>query len=319
MKRLNFIPVFNLQLFAEGGAAAGGAGDGGTAQGQGVTAGAASQQTKGALADVKYGIQPEETAPAAEVQKETAAPPDLNAEFEALIKGKFKAQYDARMQNTIQKRIKDSKETAQKLEAVSPILEMLGKKYGVDASDINALNKAIEEDDSYYEAEALERDMTVDQLKMFKKLEKENKDYARRETERQRQESERQKLEEADRLHSVWLQQEQATKQVYPSFNMEAELQNPEFVDLITNNVNVKTAYEVIHLGEIIPAAMQFSAQAVEQNISKKIAANGVRPSENGTGSRASAVVKSDVSKLTKMDIDEVARRVARGERVTFG
>ena len=312
MKRLNFIPVFNLQLFAEGGAAAGGAGDGGTAQGQGVTAGAASQQTKGALADVKYGIQPEETAPAAEVQKETAAPPDLNAEFEALIKGKFKAQYDARMQNTIQKRIKDSKETAQKLEAVSPILEMLGKKYGVDASDINALNKAIEEDDSYYEAEALERDMTVDQLKMFKKLERENKDYARRESERQKQ-------EKAERLHSVWLQQEQATKQVYPSFNMEAELQNPEFVNLITNNVDVKTAYEVIHREEIIPAAMQFAAQAVEQNISKKIAANGVRPSENGTGSRASAVVKSDVSKLTKMDIDEVARRVARGERVTFG
>lgn len=312
MKRLNFIPVFNLQLFAEGGAAAGGAGDGGTAQGQGVTAGAASQQTKGALADVKYGIQPEEAAPAAEVQKETAAPPDLNAEFEALIKGKFKAQYDARMQNTIQKRIKDSKETAQKLEAVSPILEMLGKKYGVDASDINALNKAIEEDDSYYEAEALERDMTVDQLKMFKKLERENKDYARRESERQKQ-------EKADHLHSVWLQQEQATKQVYPSFNMEAELQNPEFVNLITNNVDVKTAYEVIHRDEIIPAAMQFAAQAVEQNISKKIAANGVRPSENGTGSRASAVVKSDVSKLTKMDIDEVARRVARGERVTFG
>ena len=312
MKRLNFIPVFNLQLFAEGGAAAGGAGDGGTAQGQGVTAGAASQQTKGALADVKYGIQPEEAAPAAEVQKETAAPPDLNAEFEALIKGKFKAQYDARMQNTIQKRIKDSKETAQKLEAVSPILEMLGKKYGVDASDINALNKAIEEDDSYYEAEALERDMTVDQLKMFKKLERENKDYARRESERQKQ-------EKAERLHSVWLQQEQATKQVYPSFNMEAELQNPEFVNLITNNVDVKTAYEVIHREEIIPAAMQFAAQAVEQNISKKIAANGVRPSENGMGSRASAVVKSDVSKLTKMDIDEVARRVARGERVTFG
>ena len=100
---------------------------------------------------------------------------------------------------------------------------------------------------------------------------------------------------------------------------MEAELQNPEFVNLITNNVDVKTAYEVLHRDEIIPAAMQFAAQAVEQNIAKKIAANGVRPSENGMGSQASAVVKSDVSKLTKMDIDEVARRVARGERVTFG
>lgn len=311
MKHFNIIPMLNLQLFADGGAAAGG--DGGTAQGQGVTAEAASQQTKGAsLADVKYGIQPEETAPAAEVQKETAEPTDLNAEFEALVKGKYKAQYDARMQDTIQKRLKGSKETADKLKAVSPILEMMGKKYGVDASDISALTKAIEDDDSYYEAEAMERDMSVSQLKAIKKVERENAQLSR-------QLKESQDREKADRLHAVWVQQEQATKQVYPSFNMEAELQNPEFVNLITNNVDVKTAYEVLHRDEIIPAAMQFAAQAVEQNIAKKIAANGVRPSENGMGSQASAVVKSDVSKLTKIDIDEIARRVARGERVTFG
>ena len=313
MKHFDFIPVLNLQMFAEGGAAAGGTGDGGTAQGQGVTAGAASQQTKGvSLADVKYGIQPEETAPAAEVQKETAEPTDLNAEFEALIKGKYKSQYDARMQDTIQKRLKGTKETADKLKAASPILEMLGRKYGVDASDISALTKAIEDDDSYYEAEAMQREMSVEQLKAIKKVERENAELSR-------QLKESQDRENADRLHAVWVQQEQATKQVYPSFNMEEELQNPEFVDLITNNVNVKTAYEVLHLDEIVPASMQFAAQAVEQNFTKKIAANGVRPSENGMGSQASAVVKSDVSKLTKMDIDEVARRVARGERVTFG
>ena len=311
MKHFNFIPMRNLQLFADGGAAAGG--DGGTAQGQGVTAEAASQQTKGVpLADVKYGIQPEETAPAAEVQKETAEQTDLNAEFEALIKGKYKTQFDARMQDTIQKRIKGPTEAANKFKAAAPILEMLGKKYGVDASDISALTKALEDDDSYYEAEAMARDMSVAQLKAIKKVERENAQLSR-------QLKESQDREKADRLHAVWVQQEQATRQVYPSFNMETELQNPEFVDLISNNVDVRTAYEVLHHDEIITAAMQFAAQAVEQNISKKIAANGVRPSENGMGSQASAVVKSDVSKLTKYDIDEVARRVARGERVTFG
>lgn len=310
MKHFNIIPMLNLQLFADGGAAAGG--DGGTAQGQGVTAEAASQQTKGDLASVKYGVQPEEAAPAAEVQKETAEPTDLNAEFEALIKGKFKAQYDARMQDTIQKRLKGSKETAQRLSEVSPILEILGEKYGVDASDISALSKAIEDDDSYYEAEAAERDMTVEQLKMFKKIERENSAYRQREIDRQNQEN-------ADRLLKVWHEQEEQTKKVYPNFDMAAELQNEQFRNLIENNVSVQAAYEVIHRDEIIPAAMQFAAQAVEQNISKKIAANGARPSENGMGGVASAVVKSDVSKLTKFDIDEVARRVARGERISFG
>lgn len=310
MKHFNVIPAFNLQLFADGGAAAGG--DGGTAQGQGVTAEAASQQTKGDLASVKYGVQPEEAAPAAEVQKETAEPTDLNAEFEALIKGKYKAQYDARMQDTIQKRLKGSKETEQKLSEVAPILEILGKKYGVKATDISALSKAIEDDDSYYEAEAAERDLSVEQLKMFKKIERENSAYKQREIDRQNQEN-------ADRLLKVWHEQEEQTKKVYPNFDMATELQNEQFRNLIENNVSVQTAYEVIHRDEIIPAAMQFAAQAVEQNISKKIAANGARPSENGMGGVASAVVKSDVSKLTKLDIDEVARRVARGEKISFG
>ena len=316
MKIDYFIPTLNLQLFAEGA----GAGDGGTAQGQGVTAGAASQQTKGvkgnSLADVKYGVQPEESAPAAEVQQTTDAQPDLNAEFEKLIKGQFKDQYDARVQDTIRNRLKgkDSQiaDLTSKHTAVTPILEILGKKYGVDATDIEALSKAISDDDSYFEQEAMERGMSVKDLKAIRKMEQENADL-------KRQMQEQQTKEKADKLYSQWLQQEQDTKKVYPSFNMQAEMQNPEFVNLLKANVDVRTAYEVLHKDEIIPAAMQFTAKTVEQKIAKKIAANGARPNENGMGSQSAAVVKSDVSKLTKYDIDEVARRVAKGEKISFG
>ena len=86
----------NLQLFAEGGAPSG---DGGAGQGTGVTAQAAAVQTKGAksnpLANVVYGKQAQESAPAAEVQKEPEQQPTvaLDAEFEALIKVKYKDQY----------------------------------------------------------------------------------------------------------------------------------------------------------------------------------------------------------------------------------
>ena len=308
------IPMFNLQLFAEGGA---GAGDGGTAQGQGVTAGAASQQTKGAksnpLADVKYGIQPEESAPAAEVQKTTEeAPTDRNAEFEKLIKGQYKEQYDSRVQDTIQKRLKSSKETVDKYNSLAPTLEILAKKYGVDAADIEALNKAIQDDDSYFEQEAIERGMSVKDLKTVRKMERDN-------AELKRQLQERKNREAADQLYADWMRQEQALKQIYPNFDLKTELKNPVFTNLIQNNVTMDAAYFAIHKDEIIPAAMQVTAQNVEKNTVNKIIANGTRPNENGMGSQASAVVKSDVSKLTKYDIDEVARRVARGERVTFG
>lgn len=306
--KFTFIPMLHLQLFAEGG-------DGGTAQGQGVTAGAASQQTgvKGAsLADVQYGVQPQESAPAAEVQQTTDVPPDLNAEFEKLIKGQYKEQYGAKVQETIRRRMNGVNETVKKYEALTPTLEILGKKYGVDANDTEALIKAIQNDDSYFEQEAMERGISVKELKVIKQIERENADL-------RRQMQEHQTRENADKLYAGWIKQEQDVKNIYPAFDMKAEMQNPEFVNLLRANVDLRTAYEVLHRDEIIPAAMQFAAKTVEQNISKKIAANGARPSENGAGSQAPAVVKSDVSKLTKQDIDEVARRVARGERVTFG
>ena len=308
MKNKSFIPMHSLQLFAEGGA-----GDGGTAQGQGVTAEAASQQTKGAknpLAGVKYGIQ-EETAPAAEVQQTTVAQPDPEAEFEALIKGQYKQQYDARMQDTIQKRLKGSKETVEKFNALTPTLELLGKKYGVDATDIEALTKAIEADDTYFEDEALEKGMTVKQLKEVRAMEREN-------AELKRQMQEKQTKENANKLYAGWMNQAEETKKVYPGFDLRAEMNNPKFVDLLRSNIDVRTAYEVLHKDEIIPAAMQFTAKTVESKLAKKIAANGARPAENGVSSGSAAVVKSDVSQLSRADREEIRRRVARGEKIRF-
>ena len=307
-------PMLNLQLFAEGaGGAAGTAGDGGTAEGQGVTGAAAVPQTKGAksnpLADVKYGIQ-EDAAPAAEVHKPTA-PPDLNAEFEDLIKGKYKAQYDARMQDTIQKRLKGSKETVDKFNALTPTLETLAKKYGVDANDIAALNKAIEEDDSYFEQEALEMGMSVEQYKEFRKMKSEN-------AELRKQMQEQESQQKANKLYAAWMNQAEEIKKVYPSFDFQTEMNNPQFINLLRSNVDVRTAYEVLHKDEIIPAAMQFTAKTVESKIAKKIAANGSRPAENGMSSGSPAVVKSDVSQLSKADRQEIIRRVQRGEKIRF-
>lgn len=306
------IPMLNLQLFADGGAAAG-AGDGGTAQGQGVTEAAALPQRKGVksdpLANVKYGIQ--EEAPAAEVQKTTVAQPDRNAEFEKLIKGEYKDLYDARVQDTIQKRLKGTKETVDKYNALAPALEILAKKYGVDATDIDALNKAIEDDDSYFSEEALKRGMTVQQLKEIRKMERENADL-------KRQMSEKQTKDKADKLYASWMQQAEDAKKVYPSFDLRAEMNNPRFVDLLRSNIDVRTAYEVLHKDEIIPAAMQFTAKKVEQNLTNKIIAGGARPSENGMSSQGAAVVKSDVSQLSRADRQEIIRRVQRGEKIRF-
>ena len=305
-------PKLDLQLFADGGA-----GDGGTgAEGaQGVTAAAALPQTKGAknpLADVRYGIQDEEV-PAAEEPKATeVAQPDRKARFEEMIKGEFKDLYDERMQNTLSKRLKGLNETAEKYNSLSPTLELLAKKYGIkDSSDIEALNKAISDDDSYFEEEAMEKGISVEQLKEIRKMEREN-------AELKRQMQEQEQHENANKLYAAWMDQAENARQTYPSFDLKSEMANPRFVDLLRSNIDVKTAYEVIHKDEIIPAAMQFAAQQVEQKVANKIKAGGARPSENGMSSQSAAVVKSDVSQLSKEDRAEIIRRVQRGERIRF-
>ena len=308
MSNAESIRYINLQLFAEGS----GTGDGGTA---GVTGEAAAPQTKGAknpLADVKYGIQQDAQAASVQGEESVATPPDRTAEFEKLIKGDYKDLYDAKVQDTVQKRLKGTKETVDRYNALAPTLEILANKYGVDVNDIEALNTAINDDDAYFEEEALEKGVTVQQLKEIRKMEKENADLKRQMQEQTAQQN-------ASKLYSAWMEQAEAAKTVYPSFDLRAEMQNPRFVDLLKSNVDVRTAYEVLHKDEIIPAAMQFTAQKVEQKLANKIIANGARPTENGINSQSAAQVKSDVSQLSKADRAEIARRVARGEKISFG
>lgn len=314
MSSKNLFRLLNLQLFAEG--AGGGDGGTGSSGATGETGAAAVPQTKGVkanpLANVKYGIQEEAKDHAADGQQaEIAAPPDRNAEFQKLIEGEFKDLYDANVQDILKKRLADTKETVKKYNDLAPTLETLSKKYGVDASDIDALNKAIVEDDSFYEAEALEKGVTVEQLKQIRKMEREN-------AELKRQMQEKETRENANKLYASWMEQSEKTRAVYPTFDLQAEMQNPRFVDLLRSNVDVRTAYEVLHKDEIIPAAMQFTAKTVEQKLTNKIIANGARPAENGTTSQSAAVVKSDVSQLSKADRQEIIRRVARGEKIRF-
>lgn len=304
--------LLNLQLFAEGGTAGGDGGTAGTAP-SGDTAEAAVPQTKGVKADpyanVQFGIQGEAQPPAAE---ETTK--DRAAEFKALIKGEYKEQYNALMQDTLSKRLKGLNETAEKYNSLAPTLELLGKKYGIsDLNDIAALNAAIEADDSYFEDEAYEKGLTVEQLKEIRKLERENAEFKRQMEEAMNKQAREEKI--AD-----WSRQEQELKSIYPNFDLSQEIvSNPKFGELLKNNIDVRTAYEVIHKDDIIPAAMSFTAQQVEKKLVNKVMSNGMRPTENGMNSQGAVTVKSDVSQLSKADRAEVIRRVSRGEKISFG
>ena len=311
------IPMLNLQLFADGGAAAA-AGDG-AAQGSGETGVAAAPQTKGAkgnpLSHILYGKQAEDSAPAAEVHEEPQAQPeapvDLDAEWKELTEGKYKDQHQKTIQNIIRQRLKGSAETVEKFEAISPMLDLLAKKYNVKTGDIKALAAAIEADDDLYEQEALEEGTTPKELRQRKSLQRQNQDLMRELNQRKEADFARQQMDQ-------WEQQAALAKQTYPNLDLNTEAKNPQFRQLLQAGVDVGTAYLVIHKDDVLAGAMQHTAKKVEQKLTNKIIANGSRPAENGMASQSAAVIKSDPSQFTKADRREIIRRVAAGEKIVL-
>lgn len=307
-----------LQLFGEGGgegAATAATGAEGT---QAVTQ-PATGTSRNPLSDVKYGIQ-EESKEEADTSTGAEAPTvetvDKKALFEQMIKGEYRDEYNARMQETISKRFKANEAMTERQKALEPILSMLGEKYGIDSSDIEKmdlkkLSEAIMEDDSYYEQEAMDKGVSVEILKNIKKMEAENKRMKEAMETRQRQ-------ERSQKAYQELLRQSEEVKAVYPGFDLSVEMDNPEFGRLIAGGVHAKTAYEVVHKDQIQPAMAQHMVQKTAEMMSNAIQSGARRPAENGASSQTTITAKTDVTKLTKEDRAEIARRVARGEKIRF-
>lgn len=309
-----------LQFFADGtgGTSAAGASgnDAGTQTGANQSQDAAgSRANKNPLANVVYGKQKENPDAGGSDDVTINSDTSTKTPFEELIKGEYKEDFDKYFQERFNARFKAQKQEQDIIrsqnEEMGNIIDMLSAKYGIDAHDSKALQKAIEDDNSYFEKEAEQKGMTVEQLKNFRKMEFENSKLVRQMQEHKQQEEIRRNMEE-------WGRQAEAVKAIYPNFDFSVETQNPEFRALITRNVPVQTAYEVIHKDEIIGGAMQYTAQQVAQKVSNNIRQRSNRPVENGMAAGSGITTKTDVRSLTKADREEIARRAARGERITF-
>lgn len=132
------------------------------------------------------------------------------------------------------------------------------------------------------------------------------------------QPSELYRRKQLDQRYQALEQQAEDTRKLYPEFELQGELQNPRFRQLVQNGVDVCTAYEVLHKDELISAAVEQAAQSVEEKLTNRILAGSRRPTENGANGQSAALIKSDVSQLTKADRKNIIRRVQQGERIKF-
>ena len=229
-------------------------------------------------------------------------------------------EYNKQMQMTVQSRLKNAKAAEENLSKLAPALELLARRHGLDAEnmDYDAIAKAISDDDAYYEDKALEMGVS---LETAKRMDQQERDDARKKREEARN-LEEQKL----RNHFMKLEQQgEALKKVFPNFDLRTELQNPVFARMTSPNVgvSVEDAYHAIHRKEIMTAGMQVTAQQTAQKISNAIQAGARRPDENGTSGQSPSVTTFDYTKASKAQRDALKQQIraaaARGEKLYPG
>lgn len=303
MYQNKIIPVLHLQLFADGGTAGGsGAGEG---AGTGVTAPAAGVQTTG----VKSNPQAAEGTPAAEVQKAEPAVVDRKAEFDRMIKGDYKDLYDAKVQEIVQRRLRGPVADAAKYRELGPTMELLAQHYDLkDPTDIKALNAAIEADDIFIERQAMEKNMSNDEYRQHLRDKREKAQL-------------REQIKQIERAqqYTMWKQQAEQVKNLYPNLDIDHELTNPLFRDMLEKyRMSVGDAYGMIHSRDITTGLLRHATEQASKQVAASVAANGARPAENGMGAQGAATVKMDPSKMTKEQRRALNRRVAMGEKISF-
>ena len=304
--------TLDLRLFDGGaGEAASGGADAAT-----QAAAPAGKPTKAQLRQVVYGAEAREQAPGQ--ARGAAGGPGASGEagaesFDELIRGKYKAEYDKRVQEQLARRFRQHEQLQARQARLEPMLEILAGKYGVDARNVDALAKAVESDEALYEAEANEQGIPLEQYRRMKQIERENNRFKAVVEDAQRRQN-------AERIYGEWMRQVESAKAVYPGLRFEAELGNPDFLRLLRAGVDVRAAYEVVHRDEIIGGAMQFTAQKVAGKVASDVRARGARPQENGAGAQSPSVMrKTHAGELTRDDVLEIARRAKKGIRTSFG
>lgn len=287
-----------LQYFAEG-ATAGGEGD----SGEGTVD----------AAQVVYGKQESEESVNDEESEavEDTEEKDEGPSFEELIKGKYKNDFDDRVQNIVQNRVKNIKTYEEQMQELSPALEVLAEKYGVDdPGNIKSLVEAITNDDELYEEEAEERGIDVETLKHIKHIERQNQAFTEEMAQRERD------AQNAEAWQNI-LSQEAEVQKIYPGFSLESEMQNDNFARLVACDVPVKQAFEVVHGNELQAIAAKVVADNTAKKIANSVKANQKRTGE-GQGNSQAVIVKKDPKSLTDEDRDRIYEKVMAGEKIAF-
>lgn len=297
----NRILLYNFHLFE-------GEGEGAPSQNAGSEQAEKPQQ-------VEYGKPRGEGAAPSQVGSDSASVGNSpEAEFAALVGkgGRYHDIYGQMVSSAVQQRFKNQADLSGQIDQISNDLSPLFLNYGLKAGDFEGLKEAIAHDDAFFQAQAERAGLDVNQYKENLKL--------KAEAERGRQITEA--YEQQQRQNAMFAQWENEAvdlQQAFPAFDLGLEIEhNEEFARLIFNGVPVRNAFLTTHAEEIFAGANEHASKQATQNVINTIQQRASRPAEGAMHPGAAIVRKSDPSSLSNEDIDEINRRVANGEAISF-
>ena len=212
-------------------------------------------------------------------------------DFRQLIAGEYRQDYEKavgqRIQAAIQQRFKNQQDYKKQLDAVQPILQALGGRFGLDAGDVEGISEKLRLENT----EASTAEQAENQTPLF--------------------------LQEHVRSVSA---QAEALRKELPGFDLAAEMKNPAFVRMTSPGVgmSVKDAFFAVHGQEIQRDSMRYTAEQVRERIAASVMAGASRPRENGLDPVGSAGMGIDVQSMDRKTRADFRRRIRNGEKINF-
>lgn len=248
----------------------------------------------------------------------TKSPEERRKAFGELLRGEYADLTEELMQNAVT-------EATRRLEA-SPamkcLMQALQEKYGTDANDLVALTEAVRngavKDDAYYEKLAMEKGVSTKTARELDKLESQNKQLTEQQQMIRQMERQREQQARIAELQAGWDREAEQLKAQYPDFNMAEVLANPEVEKMMRSGVSMTNAYRSAYFDHILKQLQAATARQVEQGVVNRMQQRNARPGENGTRPGGAVQTKIDVSHMSRKEMEEMEKRVMRGEVITL-
>lgn len=241
-------------------------------------------------------------------ESEPASEEDLEKEFDALIKGKYKEQFNARQQKAIKSRFQESEATKAELQAAAKLKDTIALRYGLENASTDDIIAAVQKDESFLEEAAAKAGLSTAQYRSLATMQQRAVN-----AERALEEEHKAKLRED---FSRKLQNDiSACQKAFPNFDFETECaENEQFKELVKSGVDMTKAYKFVHMDELMADGMAMAAHKGAENTAKAVKNNLRRPNEAGASGQAAVTIAVDFSKMSDEEFRTYQEKLMAGE-----